>query len=74
MDAVEGVVRAGGALGARRRLWELRLLWIDKASTAPSMLDEERVWWCEGGFLTSFRRWELALAMVWLSMMRRPKG
>lgn len=33
---VEVGVRAGGALGARLRLWELRLLW-----RLPSMLAEE---------------------------------
>ncbi len=46
-DALEAVaaaavgVRAGGALGTRFRLAELRLLWRDWASMRPSVLREE---------------------------------
>lgn len=42
--------RGGGALGARLRLWELRLLPRERASMPmvlemlPSKPDEERVW------------------------------
>ncbi len=40
-DAFDVGVRAGGALGTRFRLAELRLLWIDWASIRPSMLRDE---------------------------------
>jgi hypothetical protein len=38
----------------------------------PSSPDDEYVWWCEGGFLTSLRRWELPLKLLllWLSMIQ----
>lgn len=56
-------VLAGGALGARLRLVELRLLWMDRASNlaaaVASMLLELRCWYCEcelGGFFVSRRR------------------
>lgn len=38
---VDDGVLAGGALGVRLRLWELRLLWTDWVSRRPSMLREE---------------------------------
>lgn len=44
LDAFEVGVRAGGALGARFKLVELRLLWMDWASMRPSMLSELE-WW-----------------------------
>jgi len=72
---VEAVgVRVGGALGARFRLVELRLLWRDWASIRPSMLMDE--WWrCDegGGFLVSLRRCGLPLGRLlfgfWPSMI-----
>ena len=60
LDALEVGVLAGGALGARLRLVELRLLWRDWASIRPSMLRELVWWWADdGGFLMSLRRVEL---------------
>lgn len=82
-DALEVGVLAGGALGARLRLVELRLLWIDWVSNRPSMLLELRCWyWCWywlcelGGFFVSLRREELLearLVLFWLepSMIQR---
>lgn len=40
LDALEFGVLATGALGARLRLVELRLLWMESASIRPSMLKE----------------------------------
>lgn len=78
MDALLEVVEVGlvgdlasGALGARVRLVELRLLWTDRASNLPAVTDtaasastllELRWWpccwcWCElGGFFVKRRR------------------
>ena len=43
-DAFDVGVLATGALGARLRLVELRLLWMDSASMRPSMLKAPLVW------------------------------
>jgi len=49
LDACEVGVRAGGALGARRRLVELRLLWMDWASRRLSKLSDDEWVRDEGG-------------------------